>query len=133
MHVKMWTSWGWARPISATHKTKLQLGPQLDTPMLSSSKNAKKTWIFSRGLQINGKQKKDFKKYYYPIVFLSMKTQKYHRWQYQRIEKYCRIVFFLVIIIYDYSNFNRWNMGSDTWNKSKKKQKNIKDTKVMFW
>ena len=72
------------------------------------------------------------KKYYYPFVFLSMKTQKYHRWQYQRIEKYCRIIFFLVIIISDYSNFHQWNMGSDTWNKSKKKQKNIKDTKVMF-
>ena len=73
------------------------------------------------------------KKYYYPIIFLSMKTQKYYRWQYQRIEKYCRIIFFLVIIIYDYSNFNRLNMESDTWNKSKKKQKNIKHTKVMFW
>ena len=76
---------------------------------------------------------KILKRYYYPIVFLGMNTQKYHRWQYQKIEKYCIIIFFLVIIIYDYSNFNRWNMESETWNKSKKKQKNIKDTKVMFW
>ena len=38
-------------------------------------------------------------KYYYPIVFLRMKTQKYHRWQYQRIDKYCIVIFFLVIII----------------------------------
>ena len=66
---------------------------------------------------------KIFKEYYYFIVFLSIKTQKYHRWKYQRIEKYCRIIFFLVIIIYDYSNFNRLNMGYDTRNESKKKQK----------
>ena len=67
------------------------------------------------------KRTKIFEEYYYPNVFLSMKTQKYHRWQYQRIEKYCRIIFFHVIMIHPYSNFNRWNMGSETWNNSKKK------------
>ena len=32
-----------------------------------------------------------------------------------------------------YSNFNLWDMGSDSCSKSKKKLKNIKGTKVMFW
>ena len=38
----------------------------------------------------------------------------------------------LVIPIIIHSKFNLWDMVSDTWNKPKKRLRNLKGTKVMF-
>ena len=47
-----------------------------------------------------------------------------------------RKVFYIILFIfytYDHLFFNLWDMGSDTWNKSEKKLRNINGTKIMFW